>query len=210
MPAITPDSAAATDAHRAFDEALGRIDDAIRYSFRRWPRRLREEAFAEARAYTWAAWSGLLARGRDPVAIGVVAIAANSCRAVKNGRSVGAERACGRGAMDALDPRALRRLGLRVFPIEEMAADPTGSWADWLGARGRYGPADAAAFRVDFAAWLGDLPARKRRMAELLAEGLGTGEVARRLAVTPAAISQARTWLDRSWGQFQGEAPSTS
>ena len=193
------------DPHKAFDAALGRIDDAIRYSFRRWPGRLREEARAEALAYTWAAWHGLLARGKDPVAVGVVAIAANSCRAVKNGRALGAVRATGRGVMDALDPRALRRLKLRVLPIEEMASDPTGSWADWLGSRGRYGPADEASFRVDFASWLGNLPARKRRMAELLAEGLGTGEVARHLGVTPAAVSQARAWLGRSWGQFQGE-----
>ena len=206
MSATMFNAVAASDAHRAFDAALGRIDDTIRYNFRRWPRRLREEASAEARAYTWAAWRGLLARGRDPVEVGVVAIAANSCRAVKNGRSVGAVRACGRGAMDALDSRALRKLGLRAIPIAEMAADPTGSWADWLGARGRYGPADEATFRVDFAAWLAGLPTRKRRMAELLAEGLGTGEVARHLGVTPAAVSQGRTWLARSWGQFQGEA----
>ena len=90
-----------------------------------------------------------------------------------------------------------------------MAADPAGSWAGWLVPRGRYGPADEAIFRVDFADWLGGLPARRRRMAELLAEGLGTGEVALHLGVTPAAVSQARTWLDRSWGQFQGEASST-
>src|SRR5436309_1639614 len=78
-----------TDAHRAFDAALGRIDAALRYRFRRWPRAEREDAIAEARAYTWAAWHGLLRRGKDPAAVGAVAIAANSCRAVKNGRSVG-------------------------------------------------------------------------------------------------------------------------
>ena len=67
------------DAHRAFVAALPRIDAAIRFGFRRSPRPLREEAVAEARAYTWAAWHGLLRRGLDPVAVGVVAIAANAC-----------------------------------------------------------------------------------------------------------------------------------
>ena len=35
---------------------------------------------------------------------------------------------------------------------------------------------------------------------------LGTGAVARRLGVTPGAVSQARECLARSWGQFQADA----
>jgi hypothetical protein len=42
-------------------------------------------------------------------------------------------------------------------------------------------------------------------MAELLAEGHETGVVARMLDVTPAAVSQSRTWLEASWRAFQGE-----
>jgi len=209
MSAITLNAAATADAHRAFDAVLGRIDATLRSNFRRWPRRLREEVIAEARAYTWAAWHGLLRRGKDPVEVGVVAVAAHCCRAVKNGRSVGARRSTGRGAMDALDPRALRKLGLKVIPGEGPGGDPRGSWEDWLTCGARYGPADEAIFRVDFAAWLAALPGQKRRMAELLAEGLGTGEVARRLGVSPAAISQGRAWLARSWDRFQAEADST-
>jgi hypothetical protein len=43
-------------------------------------------------------------------------------------------------------------------------------------------------------------------MAELLAEGHETGAVAKLLAVTPAAVSQSRSWLEASWIGFQGEA----
>jgi hypothetical protein len=201
MSAITLSATARTDAHRAFEAALARIDRTIRYHFRRWPRGRREEAFAEARAATWAAWHGLILRGRDPVA--VVGIAANACRAVKNGRAVGGNRSVGRGAMDVHHPRVLRMLGFRVLSFEELDGAPTGTWQDWLAADNRYGPADEAAFRVDFAAWLAGLPERKRRAAELLAEGLGTGEVATRLGVTPGAVSQARVWLAGSWLRFQ-------
>jgi len=206
MAAATLTANPATDAHHAFDAALARIDAALRYHFRRWPRGEREEAMAEARAYTWAAWLGLLRRGKDPVAVGVVAIADNSCRAVNNGRSVGARRSTGRGAMDIHHPKARLATGLRVLPFEELDGLPPGGWQDWLASNDHYGPADEAIFRVDFATWLASLSERKRRAAELLAEGLGTGEVALHLGVTPGAISQAKEWLSHSWRQFQAEA----
>ena len=129
MSAATLTATATADAHRAFDAALGRIDAALRYHFRRWPRADREDAIAEARAYTWAAWLGLIRRGKDPVAVGVVAIAANCCRAVKNGRSVAATRSPGRGAMDVHHPGARRATGLRVVPLEELAGLPPGGLA---------------------------------------------------------------------------------
>ena len=111
--------------------------------------------------------------------------------------------------MDVHHPRARRATGIRVVPLEELAGLPPGGWRDWLASDDRYGPADEAAFRVDFAAWLAGLPERRRRAAELLAEGFGTGEVALRLGVTPSAVSQAREWLSRSWQQFQAQTDAT-
>jgi hypothetical protein len=193
-------------AHRSFDEALDRINAVIVFNFRHWPRRLREEAMCESRAGCWVAWHGLLIRGQDPVAVGVSAIAANACRAVRNGRTVGRNRAAGRTAPDIQHPKARYTGGVRVFSIEQVDERRGGNWRDWLGADNRFGPADEAAFKIDFASWLSGLPARKREAAELLAAGLGTGEVAESLGVTPAAISQDRVWLSRSWDRFQGEA----
>jgi hypothetical protein len=193
-------------ANRSFTEALDRIDAVIAYQFRRWPRGTREEAMAEARAGCWVAWHGLLVRGLDPVAVGVTGIAANASRAVKNGRTVGRNRSAGRTAPDIQHPKARRAKGLRVFSIGEVGERSGAMWRDWLVAEGRYGPAEEAAFRIDFATWLSGLPARKREAAKLLAVGLGTCEVAESLGVTPAAISQDRVWLSRSWDRFQGEA----
>jgi hypothetical protein len=70
-------------------------------------------------------------------------------------------------------------------------------------------PADEACFRVDFAAWLEALSPRRRQTAELLATGHGTLEVARDVGVTPAVISQARSWLQESWRKFQGDELAT-
>jgi hypothetical protein len=81
---------------------------------------------------------------------------------------------------------------------------------EWIATDRHMGPAGAAAFRLDLASWLASLPERRRRTAELLAEGHGTLEVARWVGVTPAAVSQARSWLARSWHEFQGETPAGS
>jgi hypothetical protein len=194
----------ATAAHRTFNEALDRIDAVIAYHFRRWSWGRREEAMAEARAGCWIAWHGLLLRGKDPIGVGISGIAANACRAVKNGRTVGRNRAVGQTGRDIQHPKVRYATGLRVVSLEERPERSPVAWRDWLASESGYGPADEAAFRIDFAAWLDELPARKRRVAELLAGGLRTCDVAIQLGVTASAISQAREWLARSWVQFQG------
>ncbi len=193
-----------THAHRQFEAALPSIDTALRYQFRRLPESHREEALADARAAAWAAWSGLLRRGKDPLAVGVTGIAANAARYVKNGRKVG-NRNTGRGCRDIQHPAVRREHGLRVVAYEEVAGLHSGAWREWAAEDNRVTPAEEVCFRVDFQAWLAGLPARKRRMAELLAQGHGTGAVAKMLGVTPPAVSIARTWLEASWRAFQGE-----
>lgn len=67
-------------------------------------------------------------------------------------------------------------------------------------------PADIAAFRIDFTAWLDSLPLRHRMVAELLAVGNTTGEVARLLGCSPGNVSQFRVKLMESWREFVNEA----
>jgi hypothetical protein len=192
-------------AQERFTATLKAVEDAARHAFRRLPRQDREEALAAARAAAWGAWAGLLRRGKDPVEVGVHAIANNAVRYVKSGRKLG-NPTCGRGARDVWHPRAHRALGLRVVSFEELAGPPPGSWQQWLAEDNRVTPADEACFRLDFAAWLGGLPEKKRRVAELLAEGHEPGLVARMVGVSPARVSQLRTELAGSWEAFQGPA----
>jgi hypothetical protein len=123
----------ANEAHLAFDAALGRIDAVLRHHFRAWPRARRQDAIDDALAYTWFAWCGLLDRGKDPVQVGVVAIAVNACRAVRNGRAVGSARSVGRGAMDIHHPKTRKATGLRIVSLEDLGGSP-GRWQDWLAA----------------------------------------------------------------------------
>ena len=192
-------------AQEKFTATLKAVEDAARFAFRRRRRQDREEALAEARAAAWSAWHGLIRKGKDPLAVGVTGIANNAVRNVRQGRRIG-NRTCGRGAMDVQHPRVRRALGLRVVAFEELAGPQVGSWRDWLAEDNRVTPADEAIFHLDYQAWLAGLPEKKRRVAELLAEGHEPGLVARVLGVSPPRVTQLRHELEASWRAFQGGA----
>jgi hypothetical protein len=202
-------------AQREFTNHLAAVETAARFAFRRRFRMRRQdfdEALAETLAAAWTAWVGLLSRGKDPVQIGVHGIANNAVRYVRNGRRV-ANRSCGRSAMDVNNRKAQAACGYRLKSLDGngQPADKTvGGWQDWIVGNNRCTPADEAVFRLDFTAWLASLPERRRRTAELLGEGHGTGEVARAVGISAAAVSQARVWLERSWRAFQGELPAAN
>jgi hypothetical protein len=198
-------------AQEQFTATLSAVEDAVHYAFRR---RLRpqeyEEALAEARAAAWSAWHGLVQRGKDPVEVGVHGIAANAIRWVRARRKVGNTN-CGRGAMDVYHPRAQAACGFTLVSLdsgdEVDAGDSTrGSWREWLSEDNRVTPADEAAFRLDFEGWLIGLPERKRRVAELLAEGHEGVVVARTVGIAPSRVTQLRSELAASWRAFQGQA----
>ena len=167
--------ASLSDAQREFVARLTVIENATRFAFRR--RRLRrhdfEDILAEAIGACWSAWVGLISRGRDPLEVGVCGIANQAARYVRNGRRVG-NTTCGRGAMDVFR-KAQKARDFKVVSLDSndqfIPGSLVGTWKEWLACDRRVGPADEAAFRVDFAAWLAGLPERKRRVAELLAVG---------------------------------------
>src|SRR4051812_1817121 len=195
--------------HQQFEAALPAVTDAARYAFRRRRPQDRDEAIADARAAAWSAWHGLIARGKDPVEVGVHGIAANAVRYVRNGRRV-RHRGGGRGSMDGCHPRAQAVRDFKLVGIDAVedpvAPAPAEPWRQWLAEDNRVSPADEAAFRIDFAAWLANLPERKRRVAELLAEGHEGVVVARLAGVSPGRVCQIKEELAANWEAFQGQA----
>jgi hypothetical protein len=191
-----------------FSAHLPAIENAVRWIFRPC-RRLRqqdyEEILAQARAAAWSSWVGLLRKGKDPVQVGVHAIANHAARYVRKGRKVG-NRSGGRGSMDVY--RAQKGRDFRVVNLDNLdqavGGVPRGVWTNWCT------PADEACFRVDYADWVTSLGARRRRIALLLAAGHTTGDVAKAVCISAAAVSQTRTWLRRNWESFQGETRSAS
>jgi hypothetical protein len=200
-----------TAAHQQFEAALPAMTETIRYHFRLWPRRRRADAIDTARAACWLAWHGLIARGKDPLAVGVTAIAFNASRYVKNERQFGCGTS-GRGGRDIFHHKAQADRGFKIISLDRDLVPDRGAasdaWREWLAGDNSVSPADEAAFRVDFQEWLDGLPGRDRRVAELLAYGEATGEVARRVGVSSGRVSQLRRELAENWKTFQGEAGS--
>jgi hypothetical protein len=198
-----------TRVQEEFVAALPAMENVIRFQLRWLPRRHRAEAQADAVAASWHAWHGLVKRGKDPLSVGPAGIALNATRYTRAGRRLGTGTST-RGAMDVYNRKAQKACGLKLISLHGDVETDGGArsdlWREWLAEDNTTTPGDEAAFRIDLAAWLSTLPERKRQMAELLAQGFGTGEVATLLSVTPAAVSIARTWLEASWRAFQGES----
>lgn len=85
----------------------------------------------------------------------------------------------------------------------------TGSWQEIAVEDRGASPADTAAFRIDFAEWLESMPRRLQDIAETLARGESTQQVARQFSLSAGRISQLRSELRRSWEAFQGEHDGT-
>lgn len=103
--------------------------------------------------------------------------------------------------------RSVRRFHESVRSIDSMKqlpGKPTRSGFDSCDV-GRPGsdPAKLAALRIDYSEWLQSLPDRPRQIAEALASGEATGELAKTLGCSPARISQIRRELEAHWIEFQ-------
>jgi hypothetical protein len=160
----------------------------------------RDEVAAAAVALAWAAARRLAARSREvtallPTVIRFAVLAALAGRRVDGGATT----------RDALEPAARRRRGFAVRSLD--AAGPADAWWRAAVADRRARVPDQAAFNVDFGRWLAALPPGKRRVARLLARGDRTSEVAARLGVSAARISQVRGELAAAWDAFHGERP---
>ena len=71
----------------------------------------------------------------------------------------------------------------------------------------RSSPADIAASRIDFSEWLGRMKHHRRKVAETLAAGFHTAEVALIFNLSRGRISQMRREFELSWKKFQQEVP---
>ena len=79
-------------------------------------------------------------------------------------------------------------------------------WEEILIADKTCTPAELAAGRIDFPAWLDTSSKRDRRIAMKLAGGETTDRTARKFGVSPGRISQLRRQLYVAWLRFHGEA----
>lgn len=121
----------------------------------------------------------------------------------KAGRRVG----CKLNVRDVLSPYCQAKTKTTVERLDRRDQD-TGEWIEAIVEDRRTPPADQAAFRVDFPTWLGLHTDRNRRIAEALAVGHTTGEVARRFDLSAGRVSQLRRQFQKSWAEYHGEQPA--
>ncbi len=158
---------------------------------------MREDLVAEVVASAYLNFARLVERNKLDVAY-PTPLARYAVKQIRAGRRVGNRN----DIRDLLSNRA-KRAGTIVGGLLEL--DERGRWQELLVEDRKTRPADVATCRVDFQAWLATLTVRNRRIAEALAAGSSTTEVAERFGISPGRVSQLRRELHEGWCEFHGE-----
>jgi hypothetical protein len=119
---------------------------------------------------------------------------------IRDGRRVGAKL----NIRDVSSPYARMRKGFQVERLDRFDKGEN-AWQEILVEDRHAGPAEVAAMRLNFAAWLKLLPSRLRRIAKFLAMGETTQDASKKFDVSPGRISQIRKELSQGWHNFQGD-----
>jgi hypothetical protein len=180
-----------------FVAMLPDIEQKLRLAFCRLDPEAREDAIEEGVVHSLLAYVRLHEQGRAEVAT-PSSLAWYSSRHVKRGRPTS-------GKMNGKEP--LSRYGRISNDIE--IERQSGDWIDTLVEDKRAAVADQVAAKLDVGAWFATLTKRMKEIAQDLAFGCSTSEVAKKHGVTAGRISQLRRVLEESWAAFQqGAAPA--
>lgn len=187
-----------------FLEWLPRIERQLRRAFRHLDAEAHDEAVQEGIANCLKAFVRLHEQGRGDQAF-ASSLARFAIRHIRSGRQVG----CRLNVRNPLSRYAQKNKGIRVERLDQYRRD-TGGWVHAVVEDRRAPIPDQVAMRIDVSEWLRTLTRRARAIAEDLAVGCSTGDVARKYRVSPGRISQMRTELFDSWNRFQGVGVAAS
>jgi DNA-directed RNA polymerase specialized sigma24 family protein len=182
---------------------LPKIVNYARTAFQHRDPEAREDLVQEVVANACVAFKALWDRGKQALAYPTV-LANYGIRQVRDHRRVGAKL----NIKDVLSPYCQKHKGVVVERLDHFDEEEN-AWQEAVVEDTRTTPVpDIVAFRVDFAAWLKSLRRRDRRIAESLALGNRTGDVAKRFKVSAGRVSQLRRELAESWRAFVGDEPT--
>ena len=122
---------------------------------------------------------------------------------VRAGRQVGNSLNCN----DITSVCCRRRNGVQVESLSSWN-EQHGEWQEVLVEDKSVTPADLAASRIDYPAFLSSLNQRDCRIAETLSRGESTGRAAELFDISPARVSQLRQELKNAWDRFHGSNES--
>lgn len=182
----------------AFQHILPTILSQAQYAFRHLAGEARDEAIQETVCCACVAYAQLFRRGRAE-AVKPCSLAHFAILRCRGGREI-AQR---RNGQDALSTYARRRHVVRVQSLPTRNSQ-VGCWSEVLVEDPSVTPADLAASRIDYPAFLATLNPRRRQIAETLATGETTKRTAQLFGISPTRICQFRHEFRTTWEQFIG------
>jgi hypothetical protein len=184
--------------HAGFLALLPRIELHAVIFFRhvRCPHK-KEDCVAETVAVAWKWYRQIAERGKDARRF-PAALASLAARHVKDGR-----RLCGQErSRDALSPLAQARHGFAVGKLPDFETLSSNPLHEALHDNTRSPVDEQVCFRLDFPRWLVRLGDRRRRLAQDMALGHRTQDLAKAYGLTQGRISQLRRELHLDWTLF--------
>ncbi len=185
--------------HPVFLPMVPAIGRQARSAFGQLAPEARGEAVQEVIAYATIAFKELWDRGKADLAYPSV-LALYGIKRAKSGRKVGSRQ----NVRDVSSDHCQIQKNVAMKRLDHYDRQQ-GGWREVLIEDRRAGPAETAAFRIDFPAWLETLSRRNHKIAWKLALGEATTNVARWFHLSAGRISQLRRELERSWHAFHGE-----
>ena len=178
---------------------LPQIEDHARFRFRHFKGERLEEAIQEVVCNSFAAYAALVKQGRAEAATWS-SLAKYAVAQVRSGRRIGASL----NIKDVSSSYCQQRKHVTVERLHHW--DPQDEeWREILVEDQTATPADLAACRIDFPAWLDTLSQRDRKLALALGQGESTSQVAKLFRISAGRVSQIRRELHDAWQQFHGE-----
>ena len=191
--------------HETFLSMLPAIANHARISFRHLPPEAREDAIQEVVCNACCAIARLAKLGKLDLAYPSV-LARYAVAQVRDGRKVG----CKLNIRDVLSPYCQAKKNVTVERLDRYDAEED-AWAEAVVEDTRTATVfEIVAFRCDFKEWLRGLKRRDRRIAQMLAVGNRTSDVAQRFDMSAGRVSQLRRELAESWREFVGDEPATA
>lgn len=188
--------------HAQFLAMLPTIETYANYRFRHRDPENRQEMVQEVICNACCAFKRLVELGKADLAY-PTALARYAVAQVNDGRKVG----CKLNVRDVLSPYCQRRKDVTVERLDRFDADEV-CWMEVLVEDRHAGPAETAASRIDFPAWLRTLSRRDREIAMKLGAGEKTGAVAKLFKMSEGRISQLRRELHAAWLRFHRQKPA--
>jgi hypothetical protein len=187
--------------HGAFMAMAPAIESHAKIAFGYLDAEARDEAIQEIICNACCAYARLVELGKTNLAY-PSALARFGVAQTREGRKVGGRL----NIRDVSSVHCQREKGITVEPLDKFDREE-GAWQEVLVEDKHAGPAEVAAIRIDFSAWLHGLPRRLRKVATFLGSGETTTTAAERFHLSPGRISQIRKELHAAWHRFQGEEP---